>query len=130
MIIFIYYLREKQTTVKNIFRLTLLSCFVASIAIVFYYNIPTLNDKITNQIESVEENEVGSETSRLGTTILLSQLIAENPYLGIGFAVDKNYFENQITIFGYRFTEIGIGNGHDFNASLVWYSLFFCFYYF
>ena len=32
---------------------------------------------------------VGSETSRLGTTILLSQLIAENPYLGIGFAVDK-----------------------------------------
>ena len=59
MIIFIYYLREKQTTVKNIFRLTLLSCFVASIAIVFYYNIPTLNDKITNQIESVEEENGG-----------------------------------------------------------------------
>lgn len=111
LLVLIYYLRDKKISVKAVFKLIVFSSLLTMIAIFTFNNIPTLNEKITTQFESVAKNEVGSETTRLGSLILLSQIVADNPYIGVGFAANKEGFEKELSFLGYRFSNIGIGNG-------------------
>lgn len=111
LLVLIYYLKDKKISVKAVFKLIVFSSLLTMIAIFSFNNIPTLNEKITSQFESVENNEVGSETTRLGSLILLSQIVVDNPYIGVGFAANKEGFEKEISLVGYSFSNIGIGNG-------------------
>ena len=124
MLILIYYLRDKKASVKVIFKLIFLCSIVSIISIAAFMNISTLNEKVTSEIERVDSNDRGSETSRLGSLFLVFQMVEENPYIGVGFAASSEVFSDKLSVLGYEFTEIGIGNGMI--LMLAWCGIPYC----
>lgn len=112
LLITIYYLSDKSVSNKTFFKIIVLSSLLSFIVILSYTNIPILKDKINFQLQSVEEDDYASETTRLGSLLLLSQMVANNPYIGVGFASSNEEFFKKLTSIGYNFSsKIGIGNG-------------------
>ena len=111
LLIVIYYIRDKKVSAKFSIRFVFFVAMIASISIVAFSNIPVLKNKISTQIQSVENNERGSETTRLGSFIMLSEIINDSPALGAGFASNRQAFSDKMFSLGYEFTDIGIGNG-------------------
>ena len=111
LLILLMFLRNRNFSISTSLKVSFITLILALINLIGYYQIPTLNSKIADEFESVENNERGSETTRLGSLLMVSTLVLENPYLGVGFAASNKVFEKRLAFIGYEFTDIGIGNG-------------------
>ena len=79
-------------------------------SIIGYNNLIVLKEKINSQVDSVVNKNIGHETTRFGSSILLANLSLKSPYIGYGFATNRKDFENLIYNEGYIY-DIGIGSG-------------------
>ena len=111
VLILINFTRGKKISLSTAFKLLNLSIFIIFISVYSFNNIPVLKNKIEKQIEAVETQERGSETTRLGSMFLLINLINEEPIIGNGIAISSQQWRKLLKNSGYEFANVGIGNG-------------------
>lgn len=110
-LLFINYAIDQKISLISSFKLIVFALILIPISIYFFNNIPVLKEKIFSQIEIFEEGKKGAETSRIGASFFLFNLINEKPIIGHGFAISPDDWKKKLYYKGYSFEKIGIGNG-------------------
>ncbi len=80
-------INDKIKKIQILIMIIYLPCFI----ILFwstYTQISFLGDKINEQILIISNKEIGWESTRIGTILFLTNIIVENPWIGIGFNIE------------------------------------------
>lgn len=102
--------RNKSDNKNLIFIVTIIIPFIIVLSYILYYAIPVLHDKIDQQLDAVLMQKTGSYSTRFGSLLFLSSIIALSPFLGEGIFTSSVKWENMIYLWGYN-SEAAMGNG-------------------